>query len=359
VVEQSRSIRQTDEGGHIEVPLEHDPVGAVDRMAGQADRLAQVAQHDSAAPVGPVEAVAPFVTVASYQSPRSGQLRVMLVDDNGKDVQPVREIRLEHYPEAFAEKTVLVIDWDVARLPPVVFFRWGLDVTLQDQLLDLSVPVSLDQLAQGISPQAQAWLEPAPMIQSDHPAIVGLASTIRKNASTVQEMVTQTLIEKAKVRTPPPSTAPVDFQNDALSFLQTGLGDCVANANLFAALLRANGVPCRVLTVVARGPEGENMHYIDQYFLPGKGWVLTEPQSTELQVPHSYYLDMGVVHPQMEQHGLGFMQYLGVHQFSMIAQEVGSSGEPRTDPGRMLDISPGLVVANMADDWFRIHGAAY
>ena len=40
--------------------------------------------------------------------------------------------------------------------------------------------------------------------------------------------------------------------------------------------MRASGVPCRMYSCVLRGM-GQDEHFQNEYFVPGKGWVHVEP----------------------------------------------------------------------------------
>jgi hypothetical protein len=297
-----------------------------------------------------------------HQRMTTGGLRLMLVKESGEELEPaavaasaVDEVAVVFVPADFSHKRMLRISWDLSRLPKLYILRWALDLELQNRSADLSAPVKLDALDHAPA-EAKAWLKPAPMIQSDDAEIKALAAKVRGDATTVQELIAGLLGEMAKIRKPTPTT-PVAFQNDALSFLKTGIGDCVANANLFAALARAAGVPCRVVNQIMRGKEGQNMHYVNEYYVPPVGWVLVEPQAQQIQWTYGQLVDMGVVHPELEKSGKGFMSYDGIQQLTMIGQQVDDQGEPLAPSARTVDIAPALIVANSTRAWLCIHGA--
>jgi hypothetical protein len=297
-----------------------------------------------------------------HQTMTTGELRLMLVQEDGTELLPddvaasaVDEVAVVLTPKDFAEKRMLRISWDLSRLPKLYIMRWSLDLALKNRSVDLSAPVALAALDQ-VPAEAVAWLAPAPMIQSDDDEIKALAAKLRADATSVQQLVKSTLAEMAKIRKPWP-TGPVQFQNDALSFFKTGLGDCVANANLFAALMRAAGVPCRVVNQIARRDEGQNMHYVNEYYMPSVGWVLVEPQAQQIQWSLGYLVDMGIIHPELEKKGQGFMSYDGIQQLTMIGQQVDETGVPLEPADRDVEVAAALIVANSDLPWLCIHGA--
>lgn len=325
---------------------------------GQTTAYGAVALHPKAPAAGGAARVAfPFVTLDDLQTPTAQRLKLMIVDLQGQAARPVSRISIDDYPRGFSERLMLNMTLDPVQLGAVAFVRWSIELALKEQQVDIGAPVALDALAT-VPEEARAYLAPAPMIQSDDPGIAGLAATTRAQASSVQDLVQRTLAAIAKIRKTDLSQWPADFQNDALYFFMTGWGECVAHANLFAALLRASGVPCRVVNVIARMTRGQNMHYINEYYLPGKGWILVEPQGYAAQTSNLYYVRTGVVHPSMEQLGLGYLTYKGIQQLSMIAQEVREDGTPIAADETQLAISPALVVISDPYQQLAMHAAS-
>lgn len=257
-----------------------------------------------------------MATPTSTQNVNLDSFELKIVDAQGQPVNCLGQQRIGPLSEDEPGKHVLRLTLDLDQMPADVFVRWQIKVNAVDGQKDLSTPIPLPQ-RDTIPAAAQAWLQAAPMIQSEHPDMQKLAAEIRTRATTTQELVTETLAAIADLRRPIPQTH-VEFQNDALSFLHTGLGECTAHANLFAALLRANGVPCRAVTGVQKG-SGQNMHFRNEYWTPDTGWIHVEPQGRQIQTPRWERVETGVVYPSMEQQGRGFQNYDGVHRFSMIA----------------------------------------
>lgn len=248
------------------------------------------------------------------------------------------------HPVPNAEKHMLRVDLTLEALPQSAVLGWSVPVELGAHAADLSRSIPLGP-ARAIPAAAVPWTKPSPMIQSQSRQIVDLAQLIRGRAVDLQSLVRETLQEMALRRRPLEQWSHEDFQNDALSFLETGKGDCVANANLFAALMRANGVPTRVVSVIQRGTAiVQNMHFVNEYFVPGQGWAHVEPQGLALQTPRTDAVHTGVVTHEMEAHGDGFMHYRGVIRHTLIGQEIDPAGAPTASPA--LHVSPGLELAS-------------
>ncbi len=91
----------------------------------------------------------------------------------------------------------------------------------------------------------RAFLKPTPFIESDHPKILNLAKTlVEKSDATLLGRATSIIgwvyanLEKRPVISLP----------DAVTTLESGMGDCNEHAVLVAALARAAGIPARIET---------------------------------------------------------------------------------------------------------------
>lgn len=307
-------------------------------------------------PSGVARLLLPYPTHAEHQQVGSGP-NLQIIGARGESlIGAITSRAVVPHPAPGAAKQLLRLDLDLAALTDSAHLGWSVPVQIAAHAADLSRPIPLP--TQHTLPAATAaWAKASPMIQSEALPIVEVARRIRGRASDLQSLVRETLREMASHRRPPSEWADEDFQNDALSFLETGKGDCVANANLFAALMRKNGVPTRVVGVIQRGTRiVQNMHYQNEYFAPGHGWIHVEPQGWDVQTPRTEAVHTGVVAPEMEAHGDGFMHYRGVIRHTMIGQEVDASGELVTAPS--LLVSPGLRLASgLGDNGVGIHGA--
>jgi hypothetical protein len=295
----------------------------------------------------------PFPGDTKHQDTKEDELSLLIVDQHG---QPVDDAIISSALTPFRashDKNMLQVELDLSKLPDLAVFRWQIPVEVSDQLADLTQPVPLSTL-ETLPKETKIWLGSSQTTQTDHPEIQELAAEIRSKASTVQELVAETL--KA-IKDNRRQGTDNNFQNDALSFLREGLGDCTAHANLFAALMRANGVPSRAVTGIQRQSSGQNMHYQNEYYMPGHGWIHVEPQGLAIQTPRTGMVQTGLVLPEMEEHGRGFRQYKGVQQFSMIAHEVDANGQIISEENASVQMSEGLLVKNDPRGIANIHGA--
>lgn len=135
------------------------------------------------------------------------------------------------------------------------------------------------------------FLQSTQLVQAEHPDIVKLARELTKDAQTEYEAVTRILnwvADNIKYTYNPP-------QFDALWTLKTGKGNCQNLAHISIALLRASGIPARVvggLTLKQQWkiPLGKNFlvqsmgqgghAWIEVYF-PDLGWLSYDPQQSK------------------------------------------------------------------------------
>src|SRR5262249_1648568 len=116
--------------------------------------------------------------------------------------------------------------------------------------------------------EARAWLRPSRSSQSADGRIVAIAKEVRGESTDVMEVIKRTL-ERAKRIYAEQSDYCTEL--DAVQALEKR-GSCTSCANLVAALLRAGGVPARILSgyPVWSGPL--QTHYIVEAYVPGYGW---------------------------------------------------------------------------------------
>ena len=157
----------------------------------------------------------------------------------------------------------------------------------------------------GIPPDKELFLEPTKQVQSQHSEIMNLSSKLIQGATSqfdaVQRIITW-VINNLKYVNPPP-------QYDALFALETGKGNCQNFSHLSAALLRAAGIPTRIVNGVTlnkayhvsrdEGPltfkMAQGRHSWVEIWFPDLGWVPFDPQQTELFVSNRYIrVEIGV-----------------------------------------------------------------
>ncbi|MBI3813826.1 MAG: transglutaminase domain-containing protein [Nitrospinae bacterium] len=156
-----------------------------------------------------------------------------------------------------------------------------------------------------ISPDVRKYLSDSQYAQKNDPAIASLSKKLTEGAKTQYDAVTNVLnwvVDNMKYTLEPP-------QYDALYSLKTGTGNCQNFSNLSAALLRASGIPSRVVigfTVknnwkVRHIKEGstrtlslaDGRHAWFEVYYPDIGWVEYDAQQT-LTFVSTRYIRQGV-----------------------------------------------------------------
>ncbi|MBI2932017.1 MAG: transglutaminase domain-containing protein [Planctomycetes bacterium] len=287
----------------------------------------------------------PFPADRSHQQVLPHTLDVRLVDPGGQPLDAVVKKEIVRYQPHLPEKQLLHVTFDLSKLPSTAHFRWSVSIQLGKGV----GPVPVD--AAGASPAD--WLSDAPMIQTRDPGIVAAAQRIRASATPLG-LAGATLNFMHGLRRYGQTEL---TQNDALSMLRTGIGDCVANANLFAALMRANGVPTRAVTGILRMSRGQYMHYQNEYRALNGGWIRVEPQSLQPQTSRANMVDMGLVYPQMEQVGYGFEYFNGVPMLSMAGVEIDANERPVPVANAKLRLAPGLLTIPSRSSLLYMHAA--
>jgi hypothetical protein len=124
-------------------------------------------------------------------------------------------------------------------------------------------------------------------VQSDHPEIIDFANQINPSADDVVTF-SQDIINWLNDRCH--YSVPGDYLRalDALSMLRHENGTCTSFGNAAVALFRARGIPAEVNIVAPISTQPYFMHWIIRTFVPGYGWVYSEPQGIWALQPTSY-----------------------------------------------------------------------
>ena len=155
-------------------------------------------------------------------------------------------------------------------------------------------PFPLDNLPAGMSD----FLKATEQVQSDHPAIQRKSRELTAGAQTEFDAVRRILtwlVDNMSYVSPPE-------QYDALYSFQTGKGNCQNYSHLAAALMRAAGIPVRIVNGItlnqpftAQTDDGEitfrmgqGRHSWIEVYYPDLGWMPYEPQQTELFVSNRF-----------------------------------------------------------------------
>lgn len=127
--------------------------------------------------------------------------------------------------------------------------------------------------------EAQPWLASTRICQADDPALQAEGKAIRGELDDVLAIVAATLVRARAIHAAQEGRCE---ELDARAAL-TRSGSCTSNANLLAALLRAQGVPARVLAGYPTWSGALQTHYTVEAYVPQFGWYPIE--STLLQAP--------------------------------------------------------------------------
>jgi hypothetical protein len=124
-----------------------------------------------------------------------------------------------------------------------------------------------DQLPDSVKP----WLEETDCCQISAPIVQQIADSLRDTTTNLMKLAEDVGIFCARM---PTSSPHEPYSCDAVHALTWG-NACTGHAHAAAALLRANGIPARIL-VSALVATDYWMHWIIDYYVPGYGWVKME-----------------------------------------------------------------------------------
>ena len=142
----------------------------------------------------------------------------------------------------------------------------------------------------GISNNDAVFLKPTQMVQSDNEEIIALSKRLTGNARTTHDAVNAILnwvADNVKYTYNPP-------QYDAIHTMKTGKGNCQNFAHLSMALLRAAGIPSRIVGGISLKRQwkvpvengylvqdmGQGGHAWMEIFFPDLGWLSYDPQQS-------------------------------------------------------------------------------
>ncbi|MBI3754332.1 MAG: transglutaminase domain-containing protein [Deltaproteobacteria bacterium] len=145
-----------------------------------------------------------------------------------------------------------------------------------------------------IDPKERRFLARTPLTQADNPEIKELANNLAKGATTEEQAVIQILnwvVDNVKYTTNPP-------QYDAVYTLETGTGNCQNFSHLSISLLRAVGIPARIVGGITLNKSwkvplkngtliqniGQGGHAWLEVYYPDIGWIPYDAQQSHLFV---------------------------------------------------------------------------
>jgi len=166
-----------------------------------------------------------------------------------------------------------------------------------------------------IPPDVKSYLSATDLVPVSHPAIVTKAKEITAGAKTefdaVQRILTWIIDHMTYILTPPEYGAMYSFK--------TGRGNCQNYSHLAAALMRAVGIPARIVNgVTLKQPYtiemgnrnmtmkmAEGRHSWIEVYFPDLGWVPFDPQQTQLFVSNRFIrVEVGLDNEETSQDGL-------------------------------------------------------
>jgi transglutaminase-like putative cysteine protease len=220
---------------------------------------------------------------------------------------------------------IIVATWKPT--PPEITARISFKAQNQTRLQQLQTrtPFPLDKVPSEVSP----YLSPTKQVQSDDPRIRKLAKELTQGVTTqfdaVQHILTW-IVDNLRYVTPP-------AKYDAIYGLEARKGNCQNFSHLSAALMRAEGIPVRIVNGVTLNKPfnvsrqggvltfkmGQGRHSWIEVWFEDLGWVPFDPQQTELFVSNRYIrIEIGIDNNETINDGL--------LRWSQIS---GSKGKPR------------------------------
>ena len=228
-----------------------------------------------------------YVVPPSFQSPTYNQ--------------DVREFELIFSPspqekKARSENGNQVISATWPNPPGVIDIRLSFTATNQTHLkaIDTTAPYPLEAIPEEI----RYYLKPTDQVQSGDPRIRRLSGELIAGATrqfdAVQCILTW-VVDHVRYVTPPE-------KYDALYSLESGKGNCQNFSHLCAALMRAAGIPVRIVNGITLSRPfnmtrsggvitfkmGQGRHSWVEVWFSDLGWVPLDPQQTAMFVPNRF-----------------------------------------------------------------------
>jgi transglutaminase-like putative cysteine protease len=246
-----------------------------------------------------------FVVPQTFQSPTS--------------YQKITEFGLAFSPEPQERKSntdgrgnqIIVATW--IKPPDVIDVR-----LFCNALSETKLPVLTTQdpfPAAKVDPELEDYLRPTEQVQSDNPRILELAKQLTAGVKTEFDAVQRVIawvVDHVRYVSPP-------LRYDAIYSLESGKGNCQNFSHISAALLRAIGIPVRIINGVTFNQPfniawqkgtltfkmGQGRHSWIEVWFPELGWVPFDPQNTMLFVSTRYLrIEVGVDNNETKNDGL-------------------------------------------------------
>lgn len=141
------------------------------------------------------------------------------------------------------------------------------------------------------------WLDPTWCCDTKDPAIRKVADEIAAAGKTADVVVPRTLMRMKEIFRGAKGHVSALTASQAL----TKRGSCTSCANLGAALLRANGIPARIIAGYPTWSGPLQTHYVVEYWLPQGGWRLMESTLCRDDRPGWEQIEVAMVLPNDEE----------------------------------------------------------
>jgi len=246
-----------------------------------------------------------FVVPQSFQSPTSRQ--------------EIKEFGLAFSPEPQERKTntdgrgnkIIIATW--TKPPEIIDVRLFCNAVSETKLPALTTQDPFPVVKVG--PELKDYLKPTEQVQSDNPSIQELATRLTEGVKTEFDAVQRVIawvVDHVRYVSPP-------VRYDAIYSLESGKGNCQNFSHLSSALLRANGIPVRIVNGVTFNQPfniawqkgtltfkmGQGRHSWIEVWFPELGWVPFDPQNTMLFVSTRYLrIEIGVDNNETKNDGL-------------------------------------------------------
>ena len=246
-----------------------------------------------------------FVIPVSYQSPTYNQ---KIVDVN-LDFSPRPDNR-EEYVDSRGNKVVKV-SW----VSPSRTISTNVSLVAENKTILQQLATNAAFPPGNIPADVRPYLNATEQVPVNHPAIAAKARQITSGATTefdaVQRILSWVIDKMTYVLMPP--------EYSALYSFNTGKGNCQNYSHLSAALMRAVGIPVRIVNgITLKQPYtidmgnrkmtlkmAEGRHSWIEVFFPDLGWVPFDPQQTQLFVSNRFIrVEVGMDNEETSQDGL-------------------------------------------------------
>ncbi len=206
---------------------------------------------------------------------------------------------------------VVEANWSGQLTPVTATIHVTAETTVDLKKLHTRTPFPLPRLPDSV----KTYLQPTRQVASDDAAIRTRAEQLTSSAATefdaVQKILTWIVDHLNYIVNPP--------NYDALYSLSSGRGNCQNYSHLAAALMRAVGIPVRIVNgIVLKKPYdiqladtiltmkmAEGRHSWIEVFFPDLGWVPFDPSGTEMFVSSRFIrIEIGLDNNETRQDGL-------------------------------------------------------